>query len=571
MTCRRPSSGLPKADRKSHEICGEGVKLAQTELGLMRIDKGRGLVGLLMLAATVALATPAAAQTRAETLRQVTGNTINTLDPTLPGATREAFGLSMNVYDRLVAFERKKVGAGWIFDYGHIRGELAESYAISEDGLKIVFHLRRDAKFHDGTPVTAEDVKWSLDRHVSAKSLAAPQLASGSLTKPEQFAVIDPYAIEVTLEKPDRLALPNLAIVYAIVINSKLAKQHATSDDPWAQNWLKDNTAGSGAYTVESFKPGEQVVLRRNDNWKSGPNGALPFFKRVIAQTIPEAATRANLVERGDADLAIDLQPNAVVALEESKKVKVISTPQFNAFTMVAFNTRTAPFDNVKVRQAIAAAMPYDDIFKASIFGRGAPLFNGSWSDAPPDGKFPQPLPVKTDLAKAKQLLNEAGLPNGFETTFSFNVGSAAVSEPMASLIKENLAKIGIKTEIQKLPDAQISTLISEKKLPFLTESSIAWLPSTDYFFRIFFHGDQRWNYSSWDNPEVAQLVQEARFERDPAKYEVMAKRLIAIEAADMPMILLWQPSQDAVMAANIDGFTYWFHRQVDFRDLRRE
>ena len=110
-------------------------------------------------------------------------------------------------------------------------------------------------------------------------------------------------------------------------------------------------------------------------------------------------------------------------------------------------------------------------------------------------------------MQKPRSLLSDAGYPDGFDTTFSFNVGGAAVTEPMAALVKELLGKIGIKVDIQKLPDAQISTQISEKKLPFLTEQSIAWLPSTDYFFRNFFTGDQRWNYSSWNNAEIVQVA----------------------------------------------------------------
>ena len=513
----------------------------------------------------------ASAQTRTESVRQVTGNSINTLDPTMPGATREAFGLSMNVYDRLVAFERTPRGNGYIFEKDKIRGELAESFTVSPDGLTITFRIKKDVRFHDGSPVTAEDVKWSLDRHVSAKSLAGSQLSTGSLTKPEQFRVIDPLTIEVKLDKPDRFALPNLAVVYAIIINSKLATAHATADDPWAQAWLKDNTAASGAYTVESFKPGEQVILRRNEDWKAGPDAKPASFKRVILQTIPEAATRASLVEKGDADISIDLAASDVMALEGRAKLKVVSTPQFNAFTLVAFNTRSPPFDNLKVRQAVAAALPYEDLFKASIFGRGAPLFGATWTEAPPTNEFPQSMPLKQDVARAKQLMAEAGVPNGFETTFSFNAGSSAVSEPLAALVKEALAKIGIRIDVQKVPDAQMSTYINEKKLPFFAESSIAWLPSTDYFFRIFFSGEQRWNYSSWANPEVAALANKARFELDPAAYDAETKRLIAIAAAEVPMILLWQPNQDAVMAPSIEGYTYWFHRQVDYRDLVRK
>ena len=222
----------------------------------------KSAAGAALLAAN---GSPASAQSRAETLRYVTGNTINTLDTTMPGATREAFGLSMNVYDRLFSFGRKKAGPNWTFDPETIRGELAKSYAISDDKKVITITLRKDATWHDGSPVTAEDVKWSLDRAVLAKSLAPPQFTTGSLLKPDQFKIVDPQTVTVTVDKPDRLALANLCVCYAIMINSRLAKQHATADDPWAMEWMKTNTAASGAYIVESHKPGETTILRRNE------------------------------------------------------------------------------------------------------------------------------------------------------------------------------------------------------------------------------------------------------------------------------------------------------------------
>ncbi len=526
---------------------------------------------ILAISALYMTLNPAAAQTRAETLRHVTGSTINTLDPARLGATSESLGFSTNVYDRLVTFERKRTGEGWAFDPTQVRGELAESFEISADGLKITFKIRPGSKWHDGSPVTVEDIKWSLDRAVSSKSLAAPQLATGSITHPDQFVVVDDQTIEVRLDRPDRLALPNLATPYVIMINSKLAKQHATPDDPWAENWLQANTAGGGAYMVEAYRPGEQVLLRLNENWNGGSSDDLPYFKRVIVQTVPEAATRANLVERGDADLSIDLQASDITALRQRGEVKVVSTPQTNAFTMVVFNTQMAPFDDVKVRQAIAAALPYDDIFAASLFGHGNPLYGAAWEESPTEGNFPQPLPIRTDVEKAKQLLAESGYPDGFETTFSFSTGSAATSEPMAALIQEALAKIGITVNIQKLPDAQMGTLQAEKTVPFFTESSIAYLSSTDYFFRSFFQGDARWNFSSWNNPEVVKLTEDARFEMDEGEYNKMAKRLVEIVSEEVPVILLWQANLDAVMASDIEDFTYWFHRKVDYRDLRRQ
>src|SRR5205807_965401 len=161
------------------------------------------------------------------------------------------------------------------------------------------------------------------------------------------------------------------------IFNSKVAKAHATADDPWALAWLKENTAGSGAYKIETFKPGEQVIMARNEAWNRGTADKSAFFKRVIVQSVPEPATRANLVERG------------------------------------------------------------------------APLFGATWADGKPSsGAYPIPQPVKLDLDKAREYLKTAGMPDGFSTTFSFNVGQASTAEPMAALVKESLAKIGIMVDI---------------------------------------------------------------------------------------------------------------------------
>lgn len=521
---------------------------------------------LLALGAAASAPRIGQAQSRAETLRIVMGGVVNSLEPAAFGATREATAMSNYVYDRLLAFGRKRNGADWIFDFDAIRGELAESCEFQDEGRRILLRLR-DATWHDGTPVTAEDVKWSLDRAVGANGMSKSQLATGSLTSPEQFRILDARTIEVTLERPDRLALPNLACYYAPIFNSRLARQHATAEDPWATAWLKENAAAGGAYIVESYRPGQQVVLRRNEAWKSGP---LPFFRRVILQTVPETATRASLVGRGDADICIDLQTNDVIGLQQRGGLKVVSTPHPTGFTALIFNTRMPPFDNRLVRQAIAAALPYDDIFRASVQSRGAPLYGATWTGTPDSPAFPQALPFRTDLARARELIAESGQGGGFRTSLSFGVSNATFAEPAAALVQESLARIGIQVEIRKLPDPQMATLITEKRAPMLLELSAALFPSTEYFFRIFYNGEQRWNFSSWANPEIAALLPQARFETDPARYDAMAKRLVALAAAEAPMIPLWRPSQDAVMAPSIADYTFWYHRQVDVRDLRR-
>src|SRR5258708_33187941 len=133
------------------------------------------------------------------------------------------------------------------------------------------FNLRKDATFHDGTPVTAKDVKWSFDRSVSVGGFPTFQMSAGSLEKPDQFVVLDDHTFRVEFIRKDKMLMFNLAVVVPFVINSALANKNATEADPWAMNWLRNNEAGGGAYRVESWRPGSETILVRFYNCKTGP------------------------------------------------------------------------------------------------------------------------------------------------------------------------------------------------------------------------------------------------------------------------------------------------------------
>jgi peptide/nickel transport system substrate-binding protein len=517
-------------------------------------------------AAIVTSGREATAQTREETLRVLAEGVPNTLDPAGDGANRDANGCAWNIYDRLVSFDRMEQGAGaYHYDYYKIRGEVAESWQESSTGNAITFKIRAGATFHDGSPITAEDVKWSLDRAVNVP-VSKRQLSTGSLTAPEQFVVVDAQSVRVDLPRKDRFALPNLAIVFPAIFNSKLCKANATAQDPWATEWLKGNTAGGGGYRIEQFTPGQQVTFARNDAWK---NGKLPHYRRVIHQLVPTPASRLTALERGDADIALGLPPKDMDSLAGKPGVKIVSVPMRNAFQLIGMEGNTPPFDNVKVRQAVAAALPYKAMFDGVLFGRGRQLTGGSdWT--PKTTEWPAPQPYSTDYDRAKKLLAEAGHANGFETTLTFNIAEAATAEPLAVLVQESLARVGIKVTINKVPNATMGTLLTEKKIPFFFEQSAAWLNDPDYFFRIFYNGATRWNFGSFKHPEMDKLIADSRFEADQARYDAMVKRMIEIVYEQAPVILLWQPSLDVPMRSNISGYTYYFHRQVDYRALVR-
>ena len=171
--------------------------------------------------------------------------------------------MSLSTYDRLVAFGRKQLNGKWVFDLDKIPGELAESYDVSPDGLKMT-SAAQGCEIPGRLAVTAEDVKWSLDRCVTAQILGKAQLLTGSLTRPTSSRYRSPHhrsdAAETrqTGAAQSRHGLPNHHQL-------ETAKAHATEEDPWATAWLKEHTAGIGAYIVETFKPGEQVILKRNE------------------------------------------------------------------------------------------------------------------------------------------------------------------------------------------------------------------------------------------------------------------------------------------------------------------
>src|SRR2546425_11002332 len=383
---------------------------------------------LVTITALAVLVTTASsfAQGRSETLLIVTESGPNSMDIHGVGTNRPAYQASWNLYDRLMTYGVKTLPDGSkMYDYSVLKPELAESWTLAPDGTSVTFKLRKDAKFHDGTPVTAKDVKWSFDRAVTVGGFPTFQMKAGSLEKPEQFEAVDDATFRVKLLRKDKLTMPDLAVPVPIVINSELAKKHATASDPWAMEWLKNNDAGSGAYKLESWKPGQETIYVRFDEWKSGP---LPKIKRVLVREVPSAGSRRALLERGDADFSFELPPKDFAEIAKAGKLQVVSHPIENSFGYVGMNVKNPPFSNLKVRQAVAHAVPYEKIFSTAVFGRGV-LLAGNPIAQLTSGHDLFPSPYKTDMAKAKALMADAGFPNGFETTLSFDQGFATITE----------------------------------------------------------------------------------------------------------------------------------------------
>lgn len=522
----------------------------------------------LALAGTTALVMPALAQSRDDVIVIVEEEGPATLD--IHGATANVptHQVSWNVYDRLITHARIQLPDGsWTYDYTTFAPELAESWEFSEDGKSVTFHLRTDAVFHDGRPVTSADVKWSLDRAVSVGGFPSTQMGASEMTSPDQFVIIDEHTIRIDFPRPNSLILANLAVPVPIIINSQLALEHATPDDPWALEWVGRNDAGGGAYRVESWTPGTEIVFARFDEWKSG---VLPEMERVISRQIASAGSRRALLERGDADLSFNLPPRDFAELVAAGELKIIGTPVDAELIYVDMNVTIPPFDNPLVRQAIAYAIPYDDIVETAMYGRGIGMFGG-----PEDvttTAWPQPSPYVYDLDRARALLTEAGFPNGFTTTISYDLSTSATREPIALLIQDSLRQIGVTVEINEVPGANWYAQLADKAFPMDIMSFKAWLNYPEYYFYWTYHGGNNtvFNSMNYQNPALDALVDAARFEPDRAAYEQQVQEFIQIAFDEVPRIPLIQDFRDVAMQPDIEGYTYWFHLTLDFRTLSR-
>jgi peptide/nickel transport system substrate-binding protein len=535
---------------------------------MMKLDRREVVAGLI--AATALPGSRAEAQSAADTLTVVSPRSTNSLDAMAPGANGLSRMVAWQTYDRLVSHGEKPLEDGTIsYDSRVLKPELAESWDLSKNAQAYTFHLRKNATFHDGTPVTAKDVKWSFDRAVAIGGLSAIQMAAGGMTRPDQFRVINDYLFQVVLDQPNKLTVADIAVPVAIIINSELAKKHATDSDPWAIDWISHNDAGGGAFKIESWTPDQELVLSRFDAWKSGP---LPKLRRVILQQIAVLATRRDMLDRGEVDMAFGFSPKDYVELTTEGKVKVISVPMQNDLVFLDMNVRIAPFDNQKVREAISYAIPYKDILSSAVYDRARPMFDGD-PNRPYDPTWPVPLKHGQDLDKAKQLLAAAGFSNGFPSSLSFNASRGIVGEATAALIQDSFKQIRVEITLDKVAGDDWFARMAAKTMPMVINEFYGWLddPAYNFFWTYDGANNSVFNTANYANPKLDVLIDRARFTYDPDVHRACVQAMVDTVMSDLPRVPLYSRIAHYAMQKNVKGFEYWFHRYPDFRKLYKD
>ncbi len=520
----------------------------------------------LLLAAVAALpllgASAAYAATPADTI--VIAKQIDDLISLDPGEDYELSGVEVatNIYDRLLRYEAD--------DVSKLIGGAAESWTISPDGKVFTFKLRQ-SEFHDGTPVTAEDVAFSLQRVIILDKTPAFLFTQLGWTKDnvkDQVKATAPDVLQftITADLAPSLVLNLMTSITASVVEKKLALEHEEKGD-LGNGWLKSHSAASGAYKLVAWKPNESVVLEANPKFHFGA----PSNKRVILRHVPETASQLLLLTKGDADVARNLSPDQLASLAGNKDVKVETFAGSDSWYM-SMNVAEEHLKNPKVRQAIKYLVDYkgmtDSFLKGRFFIHQTFLPQGFLGASDYN-------PFTFDPAKAKALLAEAGYPAGFD--LKLDAPNSSPWTEIAQSLQQTLGQGGIKVSIQPAELKSVLGTYRSRKHQLLI---VNWGPdyfdphtNADSFARNTDNSDKpatkplAWR-NSWYIPEISAETAAAAKELDTAKRIAMYEDLQKKVTDDGPFVLMFQSSQPDAIRANVTGFHEGLTEDITFYRL---
>jgi peptide/nickel transport system substrate-binding protein len=489
------------------------------------------------------------------------GSDVDLLDPHM-FRTDAAYVVTANVYEPLLR-QKYAEKSGVLEGQPEVGPGLAESWEVTPDGKKAVFHLRKDAKFADGTPVTSADVAYTFKRAMLGPGYIAALLPFVGVSKPDQIQTPDAQTFVLTPSFKSPLFERFLTFQVFGAINEKAAKAHSTSADEWSTAWLKDKVTPSGAYQVKELSRGQQTVLEPNPGYYDAAkvkNGG------VTLKTVPDPDQRALLLRSGDIDVADSLPPRLVSQLKNDASLTVNRIPS-SRITYLGMNNSVAPLNDKLVRQAISYAIPYQAIIDKVQFGY-ASMAKGPVPPAMRSAAGEENWHYDTNADKARELLKQAGKTR---VSTQLAVREAQPQDTEAAVfIQEALRQVGVDVQIQKLPDATYYKRLNEHSLPMFLHDWFSW--GEDPFFQMGFLLKSKafTNYANYTNPEFDALLEKGTFELDQAKRDELSKQAQKIAIDDAPWAFLYSSDYLVVTRKGVSGVTRPFDQTLRFEYLTK-
>ena len=462
----------------------------------------------------------------------------------------ETWRVTKNIYETLVEYDGQTT---------EIVPKLAKSWKVSEDGKTWTFELQEGVKFHDGTDFNAEAVVYNFERmmdkehpgHHGEFSVYRGMFNGfkGEGSSIEEVNAVDEYTVEFKLVEPQANFLQNLAMHAFAIISPEAIEKYGAK--------INENAVGTGPFKFVSWEQNDSIVLEKNeDYWVP----ELPKIDKLIYKVIPDNSARLTALKNGEIDILVSLNPSDLESVEADENLEVLLRPPLNVGYLSINNTKE-PLNNPKVRQAINHAIDKEAIAKTFFYGLAEPVKNmlpsDSWAyhDEIEDYEY--------DLDRAKELLAEAGHPNGFELDFSVTSNSRIyMQQPvkMVEAMKTSLEQIGIKVNIVQL---EWAAYINQLRNGEHSIGLIGWVGDNgdpDNFLYSMLSKNNAvkgaaQNHMFYINDEVSDLLMKAKSEMDEPKRAEMYKKVQELVHEDAPTVPLVEVKEPVVIQNYVKGY----------------
>ncbi|TPK98152.1 ABC transporter substrate-binding protein [Mesorhizobium sp. B2-4-12] len=449
------------------------------------------------------------------------------LDPTAGAAAAIREVTYANVFEGLT-----RIGPN-----SEVLPDLAESWTVSDDGKVYTFKLHTGVKFHDGTDFSADDVKFSLDRARAENSINAQKQLFAAIDKIE---VVDPATVKVTLTHSQGSFLYNMGWGDAVIVSPKSADTN------------KEKPIGTGPFKFESWAKGSSITLVKSDHYWGAP----VFLEKAEFRIVPDAAAAVPALLSGDIQAFPFFDPDSVSQVKDDPRFKVV-VGATEGETILSINNKKPPFDKLQVRQAISYALDRKAIIDGASAGLGLPI----GSHMSPANKYYVDLTglYPHNVNKAKELLKEAGLENGFKATLKLPPPSYA--RLGGEIIASELRDVGINLEIIPVEWAQWLDQVFTKKDYDLTivshtePNDIGIYSRKDYYF-------------NYDNPTFDKIIADLDLTSDEAKRKELYAEAQKILADDAVVGFLYELPKVGVWDAKLQGL--WENAPIPANDLTK-
>jgi peptide/nickel transport system substrate-binding protein len=434
---------------------------------------------------------------------------------------------------------------------------MAEGWEVTNGGRTYTFSLRRGWPSHAGNELTAADVKWTFDRSFALQGITSFYNELATIERPEDVKVLDRYTVRMELAQPGPDLLLTMSTFWRAIVDSELAKRHATTSDPGAKRWIKSHDVGFGPFKLAELSPGRHVV------WVAHKEHPFPpRLREITFQEIAESSGRLAALTSGQAQAAEYLLPADVQQVQKSDALRLWN---FQGYVIHScpMNTKYPPLDDVRVRRALSYATPYQQIIEEVYRGFAGPA-HGPLSDHAA-GFDPNQSPFSHDPERARELLREAGHANGFTTRLAFSTAEP-LGEPVGGRLRGAFKDVGVTLELEALPPSTYNDALFTGKRPMFFQSFGADSPDPAYALGVFYQSTSSNNWSGYKSARTDACLATAGRPRLTWGERVEAhQRCAEIIAPDAPWIWIAQPGFQVSTRRDVTGINWYAGEAVDW------